>query len=206
MKTLEYPMESATLSKTQWRSIMATILQKALPRAGYVATFPRDLVYGDTDALGLGIKDPYTLQFVKQLKTILAIDHLPVITADLLRGTMEELMLKAGLPGHINDIDWKIVATYVEPCWWLDLLTALEDSGIKIVDDWATLQPKTDDDKFIMSLFIKAGYKGERLRMLNECRLFLRVTMVADITSLDGKWIERWVWDRNSNQEQYSPH
>jgi hypothetical protein len=59
MKTFEYPMEAATLTKTQWDYIMSPVLMVTLPCAGIVRTFPRDMVYAPMDYLGLGIMHPW---------------------------------------------------------------------------------------------------------------------------------------------------
>jgi len=65
-----------------------------------------------------------------------------------------------------------------------------------------TLQATCDKDSFLMLNFWNAGYQEESLIWLNKCRVWLQVTMVADIidgqgthilnTSLEGIWTIVW--------------
>jgi hypothetical protein len=45
MKTLEYPMEAISLTKLQRDYVMAPILTSTLPKAGFVRTYKRDVIY-----------------------------------------------------------------------------------------------------------------------------------------------------------------
>ena len=44
-KSLEYPMAMTTLRCRQWEQVMSPVLMAALPKAGFVRTFPRAVVY-----------------------------------------------------------------------------------------------------------------------------------------------------------------
>jgi hypothetical protein len=71
MKTLEY-------------YIMAPLLNAALPRMGYVRSFPRAVVYAPEDYCGMGIFHPWQNQHLLQLKVVLQETSLPSITGDLI--------------------------------------------------------------------------------------------------------------------------
>jgi hypothetical protein len=70
MKTLEYPLVAATMDKLQWDYIMSPILKSALPRMGFVRTFPRDVVYGPENLCGLGVVHPWHNQHLSQMKVL----------------------------------------------------------------------------------------------------------------------------------------
>ncbi len=42
------------------------------------------------------------------------------------------------------------------------------------------------NNQHLTEIFIKAGVTGKLLRRLNQCRLYLQVTRLADITTGDG--------------------
>ena len=54
MKSLEYPLIALTLTEQQCNTIMALILPVALPSSHVCCTYPRRVVYGPKDMLGLG--------------------------------------------------------------------------------------------------------------------------------------------------------
>jgi len=51
-----------------------------------------------------------------------------------------------------------------------------------------------------MDIFIQHDFDVETLRMLNECRLHLHATTVADITEADGSVITQDAWEGKRTQ------
>ena len=45
------------------------------------------------------------------------------------------------------------------------------------------------DDQYLMPIFIANGFRGEKLRLLNEIRMALQVITIADIATADGRSI-----------------
>jgi hypothetical protein len=45
-----------------------------------------------------------------------------------------------------------------------------------------------------MKEFLANGYFKKDLQMLNECRKYLHITTLAEITSADGRYLEEGVW------------
>jgi hypothetical protein len=70
MKTLAYPMRAICLKKKQWKSIMAPILQAALPHSGFSRNFPQAVLYGPTEFQGLGMMDPWILQELRHVEVL----------------------------------------------------------------------------------------------------------------------------------------
>ena len=179
MKTLEYPMEAISLTRKHWDYIMAPILRAVLPRSGKVRTFPRDVLYGPDSCTGIGIVHPYFKQNLKQIDLLLRESLKPSITSNLLNATLEHLGLETGLP---ND-DWMIPKSYswMTPCWLRELLLFCTQEDLSIHDTLPRLAPFTTDDVFLMKAFITASFDAPELRILNECRMFLRVITLSDI-------------------------
>jgi hypothetical protein len=46
-----------------------------------------------------------------------------------------------------------------------------------------------------MKEFIAQGYFRKEVKMLNECRKYLHVTTLAEISSADGIYLEAWAWN-----------
>ena len=54
-----------------------------------------------------------------------------------------------------------------------------------------------------MDLFIRHGYKGKKLSILNECRMFLRVVCLSDILDMSGEKVEPWAYDGKQHPTSY---
>jgi hypothetical protein len=56
---LEYPMEAACLSKSEWDEVMRPLLGITLQLCGIASTFPRDPMYTSLQFQGLGARHPF---------------------------------------------------------------------------------------------------------------------------------------------------
>ena len=189
VKTLEYPMEAISLTKDQWDYIMAPILKSVLPRSGIVRTFPRDVLYAPDEFTGMGLMHPYYKQYLKHLELALKETIKPTITANLLTAAMEQLRLESGLPRANGEWHLSDTALCLTPCWIKDLLLFCDDNEITIQDTCADLDYGSTDDIYLMEAFRESGFTPKELKILNQCRLFLRVLTLSDICTMDLKRI-----------------
>jgi hypothetical protein len=95
-------------------------------------------------------------------------------------------------------LPFDITSVYTTSTWWTDLLQYLHGHQICIHDQDAMLVPNTTDDVFLMPEFIRRNFRTSELCMLNECRMFLRVSTLSDLVSMDGSTIESWAWEGSS--------
>lgn len=189
LKTLEYPMEAINLTRRQWDYVMAPLLQATLPRSGLVRTFPRDILYAPDTFTGLGIMHPFFKQNLKHLDLVMRETLQTSITSDLIFSILEQLRLEIGLPNDQGNWQLDTFSSCLTNCWFLDLLLFCEDEGITIQDTGPTLSLHTTNDVYLMSAFAKAGYRGNDLATLNQCRMFLRTITLSDLCTADGKYI-----------------
>lgn len=92
MQTIEYPLLSATFTQQDTMDIMKPILKQGLSQSGLANTFPRQVLYSPKKFLGLGLKDPYTSQNIKQILALLTYFESPCMTGQLLRLNWESLL------------------------------------------------------------------------------------------------------------------
>lgn len=62
---------------------------------------------------------------------------------------------------------------------------------ISIQDDVPDFQPLRENDQLLIPTFYQLGFRGKELQRLNQCRLFLRISWLSEITTGDGTRIER---------------
>ena len=89
---------------------------------------------------------------------------------------------------------FKPYSSYIIDSWYKDLWKFLSNSVIQITEDLPDPPTLRRDDTFLMPIFVRAGYRGKQLRVLNEVRLFLRALTIADIASADGTWVQHFAY------------
>ena len=190
MKTLEYPMRAICLSKQAWDDIMSPLLKTCLPAAGFASSFPRTLVYGPIEHMGLGLLHPWYHQELQHLEVFWEEISQKTLTGDLLQISLEELRLELGLPGYLTDAPYHFMADSATDCWLKTLWESCTILGLELEDPFAQLQLSREDDQFLMAAFISCGlFKAADLKILNECRTFLHVVTLADISTACGNRI-----------------
>jgi hypothetical protein len=72
----------------------------------------------------------------------------------------------------------------------------MADSGIDLSHD-VSLPTHCRHDEYLMVVFMWQGASTQELILLNQCWIYLRVTMTADIASVDGKQLMRELFNRH---------
>ena len=78
---------------------------------------------------------------------------------------------------------------WLTPCWFRELLQFCGQEDLTLQDTLPRLAPFTTNDVFLMDAFIEASFDRHELRLLNECRMFLRVITLSDICTADLRYI-----------------
>ncbi len=208
MKTLEYPMLATTITEDEWDFIMRPIRQSGLPKIQLASNFPRKVLYGPKKFQGMGIMHPFYTQELSHLALCLHEGESDTITGELLRASMEQLQLELGTPGHLMQLDFSTLGKLATDCWIKTVWEFAWKHEIEIIDTGPSLELYRWNDQFLMEEFARQGWKGHELKKLNECRMYLEVTTLAEITSVDGKNIKEMSWtgkkDKNKcNQYQW---
>jgi len=104
---LLYSLVVTTFSKQKCEEIMQPILQVGLPKAGFMCTFPRPLVYGPKWYMGLEMPHLYTEQLLAQLVMLLQYGHEVKDTMGILICTNAEVFhLESGVLGNSLMYQW----------------------------------------------------------------------------------------------------
>lgn len=188
-KTLEYPLVATTLSQSQCKHIEAPSLAAALQSSGLPSNFPRDVIRGSSDLLGLDCEDLYTTQGLKHIRALLDFGESESITGKSLRAGIQKHKVETGLGMSLFEQDIALLNKCVTETWFTHVWRFLQEKGIILVEKTANLQLQRMNDSFIIEIFLRAGYYGQTLALLNRCRMFMKVVTLSDISSGDGKRI-----------------
>jgi len=90
------------------------------------------------------------------------------------------------LPGELFHYDHNIWHQVITPCWLSHTWQYASEQNIQITTHLPSLPYQCPNNQFLMLEFWRHGYKGEQLVHLNQCRLWLQVTTLTDITNGNG--------------------
>ena len=165
------------------------MIQQTLAKSQVLRSFPRVVLDGPEEFNGLGRKNLYFSQGQKHIEVLLRHGHLRSTTGKLLRTSLELHNLELGTGTSLLDTDFSQFHWNVTDSWLKHTWEYIMKHNIRI-DISSPITPlRRMGDKFIMSSFFDAGYRGAQLASLNACRMFLQAATLADITSGDGTFI-----------------
>lgn len=191
LKTLEYPLPVTTLTRTQCSRITSIVAAAALPRCGIMRTFPRALLHAPIKYGGLNIPDLYVEQGIQHIVRLIRYSKTQKhSTGILLRHSCEHFKVQMGCNGPIFSLPL-ILDVLATPGWVSHTWRFVQEYGIEIHDDIPDFVPPRLGDQLLIPLFSSHGFHGPELGLLNQCRLFLRVLWLSDLTTADGCYFER---------------
>ena len=194
MKTFEYPMRAICLTKKDWAKVMPTVLQAAKQKSGYSKHFPNAVLYGPKEFLGLGMKDPWVTQELKHLEALWEKATCMDISGQLIQQEFEALRMELGTPDPITDHHFALFGGCTTQCWMKTLWQSCEDFNVKFDDPFFKPKLQRHGDQFLMHAFA-TEFPPKELAILNQCRMFLRVLTLADISSADGQALHAYSYD-----------
>ena len=97
------------------------------------------------------------------------------------------MRLEIGLPGTFKDVPWQRLKGILISTWLTDLFYFMGENNIFLHDPLPQLQLQREGDIFLMQSFLLAKPTDIELRRLMDCREYLQITTLSDITTVDGK-------------------
>jgi hypothetical protein len=196
---LTYPLPATTFTRKECHQIFSPALRACLAASGIPRSFPTAMVHAPLSRQGLALPHLYTEQGIAHILMILRHGHLPSdFTGQLLRAGLDELRLQLGLPGGVFAHNYRQFHSLVARDWLSHTWQFLWEHDLRIDDPGPHLSLRCRGDRFLIAAFSNGGFSGNDLRRLNQCRLFLRVSTLADICQGCGTRISTWAWNGES--------
>ena len=196
LPSMSYGSGTTNLTEKELTDLQKPIVNHILPLLGYNRHFPRIAVFGNRKYGGLQLKHLYTeqgiahiLQFVKYFRsnnTIGQLLHISLRWIRLISG-LSQCPLRNPQPyyHHIQDRWFTTLITFLYRC----------NASIETTDNINVLC-RRDDSCLIDDVLLLDPTKLS-LILFNQCRLYLHVTTLSDITNITGTQILRHVWTGN---------
>ena len=194
VQALQYPLPALTLTEDECKTIMAPILDVALPQSQVCRTFPRAAVYGPKCLMGLGKTDLHTRQGTTQIRLIQQYLRTDTITGELLRANIEAIKIHVGIRHNIFTMDYERLNKLVPPSLIKNVWYFCSKHDIIINETTTTdLILRRENDRFIMESIALGHhhFTNNELAHINRCRLYLQVTTLSDIVNGNGMLIRQ---------------
>ncbi len=190
MKTIEYPLLATTFSQTEIDKLMWPLLKVILPKCGLQRRYPRALLYGPVEQRGCGLKNPFWLQLIAHLQAILRHDHHESPTQTLLQENFELVQWYVGSDQTFWDLSFDQYGHLAPAGWVASTWEHLSSSTLSLKGRDLSLPRLCNQDKHLMDVFIAKYTDTAKTTRLNNCRLYLGVTRLSEITMACGKRID----------------
>ena len=175
------------LQPQQIQKLKQSITAPCLSAAGYCSKMPRAVVFGPSKYGGMDWENPATICLYEKIKFLLGSIRLQDVVGQLLLIQLSWMQLYAGI--SIPILEYNKSLDYLPPGWIKNLHEYLVDSTVQIelFGGWVPARQR-EHDAIIMD-YVLHHTPSWMWSAINRCRLFLKVTTLADLTTIDGRQI-----------------
>lgn len=197
--SIRHQLATSRLTQNECKQITRQLKRAILQASGLPTTYPDALVYAPREYLGLGIPNLWHVQ-----ATMFA-DHCLQHASDpgdptglLMRSIIQTMRLEMGVsrsPLLYPFSRWNKCTT---PTQFFPFWEYASEIGLELRDGLSPIQKAREGDSFLMEVFEQNGYTPQQLRMLNICRLHLKIMLVSDLCTGDGWWLDKVYLERRA--------
>ena len=185
-----HPLPCSFLTQKQCQYVQAPALAALLPKLHVNRHTARTIIFGEQRYGGLSLPDLYTDQGYGQLKLLIGHIKLGDDIGNLILVAMSHLQLHIGLESSFFTCAYPPYAKWVEHNWLTSIWKHMHQLQINVeVERHWTPEKARQHDLILMDEFMKYNFTPMQLRLLNNCRLYLQVILLSDITTADGRHI-----------------
>ena len=197
-RQLLYPIGCSSIQQNDLKRLFRPVLDVLLHTLGLNKRFPLALVHAGPDALGLGIDDLPTLQGVAQLQLLMGHLNKADRTGDLIEITLGSLEMEIGLGKCPLWYPHTTTLEHVSDTWVSSIGRFLHRLKCRVeTRTTRQVEVQRENDYFIMQLALDGNFN---LPLVQQCRLWLRVSTVADISDASGRRLEKWALRRRGRE------
>ena len=164
------------------------------------------MIYGSSDRGGLGIHSLYLFQGASHIDFLIRHSQSGTTSHDLIHTSLAASTLELGCSGQLLTKDYQTHGRHLTSTWITHLWQFCSRYQIKIQSKIPILSLSRKHDRFLMEEIINLKvFTSGQLHKINQCRLYLQVTTVSDITTGDGRRITKVAW-RGKRDSNYINH
>ena len=154
--------------------------------------------------MGLELPCLHTTQTIEHIECLIRHGGTQTITGQLLDGTIKQAKVELGISGPLLTQPYDIYVHLLTECWIKGVWKEVDDNDIQVTEKTASLQSKRDNDMFLTKQFTCKRYTNSQLALLNQCRLYLQIANLSDVTLGNGHYLLPNVFLRYNPLQKYN--
>jgi hypothetical protein len=188
LPTLKYGNEATVIPEETLNRIQQTLTQALIPRLGLNRHTPRPLIYATHQMGGVGIQKLNTEQGIAHIALLTGSIRCNDETTKSIIALLESFIVTSGIIG--NPMTNTQPTPYIISPWMDTTRRFMHQYQITIeIPQLQTIQPLRQRDRGIMEMAMAYTTNKHKLIAINNCRLYLQVHTLAEITTTDGREI-----------------
>ena len=183
--SLNYGLAASNIGKETLQNIQKQLHNTILPKLGYNRHFPRSICYASPEYGGLGISNLYVEQSIAHINSLLGNIRAKNALGNLIIILLESYIMQSGIVGSplINLTQH----SYVDSPWIDTIRNFLSENNSTIyIKELNTLSTIREKDQSIMELAINHNLSPSNIKQINNCRLYLQITSLAEMCNSEG--------------------
>jgi hypothetical protein len=169
---------------------MSIVLHALLPKIHLNRNTARSIIFGPANLGGLGLPHLYNYQGFVKISLFLGHIQLQDKTGKLLLVSLSHLQLFVGIGQLVLNASFRKYSSYIDNGWLKLLWEFASHAEITFHSNLVWVPPLTrKNDSYIMEQFANYAKNAPVMSTLNQCKLFLQVITMADISSACGSII-----------------
>ncbi len=189
LPTLKYGLGASAIPWYTLDSIQKPLIHTLLPKMGINRHMPLAAVYAPEHYGGLGIQQLAAEQGIAHTQFIIGSVRSATDDRQTVLTLLESYIVTSGITG--NPLENMMPVTYIDAQWMESTRIFLNSIQATIhIRELHTIRPIRSRDQGIMELACHTTANNKQLIMINNCRLWLQVHTIAEITTMDGTQIQ----------------
>ena len=192
LPSITYPLANSFFERAVLERIVHPATKRIAAKCGFARSTPSAVLYGPAGLGGAAFRQGYSEQGIGQLQLFLRHWRQPETQAGRLsRIAVHWTQFHCGTSkSFLEDVRTKHPHTSSK--WHASLRAFLNHSGTTLLlDDKGVLPIQRQYDTHIMDRILASGmYKEDEIRFINNCRLYLQATTIADLAHPDGETLD----------------
>lgn len=193
---IRYTLAITHFTRKELEKIQKGAVRAVLSKIGFNRSTARAVVFAPPWFGGLGMRQLYVEQGVAQLETFIRHIRSETRLGDLIRIALGWLQVQAGISEAIfADTSRKL--PYLTPGWLVSIREFLStcNGSMQILHADTSLPKNLREFDFVLMDVVNSNWtKKSELLAFNRCRLYLKVNTLAEISTADGKSIDKQAW------------
>jgi hypothetical protein len=185
-----HPLPCSSLTPEQCRHIQAPALAGLLPKLHLNRHTPHAILFAGSRYGGLNLPELYTDQGISQIQYLVGHLHLEDGIGLQILCLISHTQLHVSSAKHLFNLPFSAYSKWIDHTWitsvWQFLAAIV--ATLNVQKHWVPPLPRMGD-RMLMDIALDLGLPPVSLRKINNCRLYLQVLTVSDISTADGRYL-----------------